>query len=169
MDVKGFGGWPCDFSATCGLLVCIQGDASNESKRYTLCYHSTLTSAPLMGTGTGSACFCPSAARRTKLLPRFGLTRTARVRAWFFRHGVLPSSGESYESARNRTNPVPCLTVVYSIQPCLHVRTTPEEPYQQPARRLYIPRCFLRIGESLMAGFAGASAAACLKAAVASS
>src|SRR4029077_16948192 len=34
---------------------------------------------------------------------------------------------------------------------------------------LYTPRCFLRVAESLIAGFVGASATACLKAAVASS
>ena len=37
------------------------------------------------------------------------------------------------------------------------------------SRILHMPKCFLRIAESLMAGFAGASSAAFLKAAVASS
>jgi hypothetical protein len=30
---------------TCGLLVCIQGNSSNGSKRYTLCYHRSTSPA----------------------------------------------------------------------------------------------------------------------------
>ncbi len=76
---------------------CFDHDILTSSPVVTLCTLRgldllTLTSAPLMGTGTGSACFCLSAIRRTKFLPRFCRTRTARVRAWFFRHGVPPPS-----------------------------------------------------------------------------
>jgi hypothetical protein len=34
MDVKVFGGWPCDFSATCGLLVrCISHNPEKTCRR----------------------------------------------------------------------------------------------------------------------------------------
>jgi len=59
----------------------------------------TLITAPLMGTATGPPCSCLSAVRRTKFFPRFGRTRTGRVCALFFRHGLTPSSVEGYESA----------------------------------------------------------------------
>ena len=41
----------------------------------------TRSSAPLMGTGTGSACFGLPAMRRTKFFARFCRTGTARIRA----------------------------------------------------------------------------------------
>ena len=87
-----------------------------------------LPAAPLMITGTGTACFCLSAIRRTKFFPRFGRTRTGWVGAWFFRHEVPPCSVMSHERAENRTSPTPCPSVVYSIQPCWLLIIRSEKP-----------------------------------------
>ena len=124
-------------------------------------------SASLVGTGAGNAGFLVSAIGRTKFLPRLCLTGAARVRTCLFSHDVPPSSFEILARTTRQASPLVCLSGGYSISPSWRLRLP--LPFNALFDHFYAPRCFLRIAESLIAGFAGANATACLKAAVASS